>query len=46
VKAESIFMAPLERIVTDAVEKDMESSLARLQAAIAEWRDSGAIPGG
>ena len=36
VRAESIFMAPLERMVTDAVEKDMESSLARLQAAIAE----------
>jgi carbon monoxide dehydrogenase subunit G len=46
VKAESFFMAPLERIVTDAVEKDLDASLARLQAAIAEGRDSGAIPGG
>ena len=36
VKAESIFMAPLERMVTDAVEKDMASSLARLKAALAE----------
>ena len=35
VKAESIFMAPLERIVTDAVEKDLASSLARLKEAIA-----------
>ncbi len=46
VRAESIFMAPLERIVTDAVEKDMASSLARLQAAIDENRNSGAIGGG
>jgi carbon monoxide dehydrogenase subunit G len=35
VKAESIFMAPLERMVTDAVEKDMDASLARLKAALA-----------
>ena len=35
VKAESIFMAPFERVVTDAVEKDMESSLKRLKAALA-----------
>ena len=35
VKAESIFMAPLERIVTDAVEKDLDASLARLKAALA-----------
>jgi carbon monoxide dehydrogenase subunit G len=35
VKADSIFMAPLERIVTDAVEKDLDASLARLKAALA-----------
>jgi carbon monoxide dehydrogenase subunit G len=35
VKAESIFMAPLERMVTDAAEQDLDASLARLQAAIA-----------
>ena len=35
VKAESIFMAPLERMVTDAVEKDLDASLARLKAALA-----------
>jgi carbon monoxide dehydrogenase subunit G len=35
VKAESIFMAPLERIVTDAVEKDLDASLARLRAVLA-----------
>jgi carbon monoxide dehydrogenase subunit G len=34
VKAESIFMAPLERIVTDAVEQDLDASLARLRAAL------------
>lgn len=36
VKAESIFMVPLERMVTDAVEKDMATSLSRLKAALAE----------
>jgi carbon monoxide dehydrogenase subunit G len=35
VKAESIFMAPLERMVTDGIEKDMEASLTRLKAALA-----------
>ncbi len=35
VKADSIFMAPLERMVTDAIEKDMEASLTRLKAALA-----------
>jgi carbon monoxide dehydrogenase subunit G len=35
VKADSIFMAPLERIVTDAVEQDLDASLARLRAALA-----------
>jgi carbon monoxide dehydrogenase subunit G len=35
VKAESIFMAPLERIVTDAIEQDLDASLARLNAALA-----------
>jgi len=34
IKAESIFMAPLERMVADAVEKDLDASLARLKAAI------------
>ena len=35
VKAESIFMAPLERLVADAGEKELEASLARLDAALA-----------
>ena len=35
VKAESIFMAPLERMVTDGIEKDMEASLTRLKGALA-----------
>ncbi|MDP9467912.1 MAG: SRPBCC family protein [Chloroflexota bacterium] len=35
VKAESIFMAPLERLVTDGVEQDLDASLARLSAALA-----------
>jgi carbon monoxide dehydrogenase subunit G len=35
VKAESIFMAPLERLVADAGEKELEASLARLGAALA-----------
>lgn len=35
VKAESIFMAPLERMVTDGIEKDMQASLTRLKAALA-----------
>lgn len=39
VKAESIFMAPLERLVADAGELELEASLARLGAAIA------ALPG-
>jgi carbon monoxide dehydrogenase subunit G len=34
VRAENIFMAPIEGIVTDAAEKDLDASLARLQAAI------------
>ena len=34
IKAESIFMAPLERIVVDAAEKDLDASLARLKAAL------------
>jgi len=34
VKAESIFMAPLERMVADAAEKDLDASLARLKVAI------------
>lgn len=40
VKAESIFMAPLERMVTDAVEQDLDASLARLSAALAAAKDA------
>jgi len=36
VRAESIFMAPIEGIVTSAAEKDLDASLARLQAAMQE----------
>lgn len=36
VKAESIFMAPLERIVAGVAERDLDASLARLQAALAK----------
>lgn len=39
VKAESIFMAPLERMVADAAEKDLDASLARLRAAMAAETD-------
>ncbi len=35
IKAENIFMAPLERMVTDAAERDLDTSLARLKEAIA-----------
>jgi carbon monoxide dehydrogenase subunit G len=34
VKAESIFMAPLERLVADAAEKELDPSLARLRAVL------------
>ena len=34
VRAENPFMAPIERMITDAAEKDLDASLARLQAAI------------
>jgi uncharacterized protein YndB with AHSA1/START domain len=34
VKAESIFMAPLEGIVAEAAEKELEPSLARLRTAL------------
>jgi uncharacterized protein YndB with AHSA1/START domain len=34
VRAENVFMAPLERMVTDAAERDLEASLARLEAAL------------
>jgi len=34
IKAESIFMAPLERMVADVAEKDLDASLARLKTAI------------
>jgi carbon monoxide dehydrogenase subunit G len=34
VRAENVFMAPLERMVTDAAERDLDASLARLEAAL------------
>jgi carbon monoxide dehydrogenase subunit G len=34
VRAENIFMVPLERMVTDAAERDLDASLTRLQAAV------------
>jgi len=40
VRAESIFMAPLERMVTDSAERDLDASLARLQAAMAAVAES------
>lgn len=39
VRAESIFMAPLEKMVTDSAERDLDASLARMQAAIAAEPD-------
>jgi uncharacterized protein YndB with AHSA1/START domain len=36
VRAENVFMAPLERMVTDAAERHLDASLARLEAALAE----------
>jgi carbon monoxide dehydrogenase subunit G len=36
VRAENIFMAPVEGMVTSSAERDLDASLARLQAAIAE----------
>lgn len=39
VSAESIFMKPLERMVTDSAERDLDASLARLEAALAAARD-------
>jgi uncharacterized protein YndB with AHSA1/START domain len=36
VRAENIFMAPLERMVTDSAERDLDASLTRLQAALTE----------
>lgn len=36
VRAENIFMAPVEGLVTSSAERDLDASLARLQAAIAE----------
>lgn len=35
VRAESIFMVPLEKMVTDSAERDLDASLARMQAAMA-----------
>lgn len=34
VRAENIFMAPLERMVTDTAERDLDATLARLAAAL------------
>jgi len=34
VRAENIFMKPIEGMVTDAAERDLDASLVRLQAAI------------
>jgi carbon monoxide dehydrogenase subunit G len=34
VKAENIFMAPLERVVADIAERNLDASLARLAAAL------------
>jgi len=36
VRAENIFMAPLERMVTDTAERDLDASLTRLQAALTD----------
>lgn len=36
VRAENIFMAPIEGMVTDAAERDLDASLARMSAAITE----------
>ncbi|MEX0625588.1 MAG: SRPBCC family protein [Chloroflexota bacterium] len=36
VRAENIFMAPLERMVTDTAERDLDASLTRLEAALAD----------
>jgi carbon monoxide dehydrogenase subunit G len=42
VKAESIFMAPLEGVVADIAERNVETSLARLREALAATaRDEG-----
>lgn len=40
VKAQSIFMAPLESLVADAAEKELEPSLARLRAALSPPSDA------
>lgn len=39
VRAENIFMAPIEGMVTDAAERDLDASLARLGAAIVPAAD-------
>ncbi len=36
VRAENIFMAPLERMVTDTAERDLDASLTRLEAALTD----------
>jgi uncharacterized protein YndB with AHSA1/START domain len=36
VRAENIFMAPLERMLTDAAERDLDASLTRMQAALTD----------
>lgn len=40
VQAENIFMKPVEGIVTDAAERDLDASLARLKAALAAANDA------
>lgn len=42
VKAENIFMGPLERVVADIAERNLDTSLARLAAALQSARSSGA----
>jgi uncharacterized protein YndB with AHSA1/START domain len=39
VRAENIFMAPIEGMVTDAAERDLDASLARLRAALTATPD-------
>jgi carbon monoxide dehydrogenase subunit G len=36
VRAENVFMAPLERLVTESAERDLDASLTRLEAALTE----------
>ena len=36
IRAENIFMAPIEGMISNAAEQDLDTTLARMQAAIAE----------